>query len=326
MAMEKVDHEAASYSALIMHQFRAQNASSAIFDVAPGTMLHIEFFAGPVLHLVLEGEARLDVDRRESAVPLKAGDSIVLIHGDAHRIVQGSGDGRVIGFSEEECKNHEAPPHVRTGGGEPSALRLFTSFLDIGYRPRAPLAHRSLPAAIVLSREAPPHDHRLKSLSFDPDQIDEECRGQGGMGFAAALAHLHFTHMMRSIYRRNWGERSIAVMAPNTLRMVAVIRAVRAQPEYPWTVMSLARHAGLSRSAFADSFETYAGMPPISFVTRTRMERAAELLGLGSIPTHEIAQRVGYQFEGSFARAFKRFFGFSPRQFVQNKKEHRQPG
>jgi AraC-like DNA-binding protein len=321
--MEKVDHEAASYSALIMHQFRAQNASSAIFDVAADTMLRIDSFAGPVVHLVLDGEARLEVDARKSAVLLKAGDSVVLIHGDGHRIAHGSGEGPIIGFGEEKCKNHEAPPHVRIGGGPPG-LRLFTSFLDIGYQPRAPLAHRSLPAAIILSREAPPHDHRLKSLSFDADQINEECRGQGGMGFAAALAHLHFTHVMRSIYRRNWGERSIAIMAPNTRRMIGVIRAVRAQPEYPWTVVSLARHAGLSRSAFADSFETYAGMPPMSFVTRTRMERAAELLGLGSIPTHEIAQRVGYQFEGSFARAFKRFFGFSPRQFVQNKKEHRQ--
>ena len=323
--MEKVDHEAASYSALIMHQFRAQNATSAVFDIAADATLKIETFAGPIIHLVLEGEGELEVGPQKTLVSLKAGDSLVLIYGDSHRIAQGSGEGVVIGFGEGECRNHEAPPHVRVGESPP-ALRLFTSFLDIGYQPRAALAHRSLPAAITLSRQAPAHDPRLKSLSFDPGQIDEECRGQGGMGFAAALAHLHFTHIMRSIYRRNWGERSIAVMAPNTRRMVSVIRAVRAQPDFPWTVTSLARHAGLSRSAFADSIAVYAGMPPMGFVTRTRMERAAELMGLGSIPTQEIAQRVGYQFEGSFARAFKRFFGFSPRQFVQNKKERSQPG
>jgi AraC-like DNA-binding protein len=323
--MEKVDHEGASYSASIMHQFRTQNATSAIFDVAANHVLRINPFAGSVVHLVLNGEAELEVGPENTIVPMKAGDSILLTYGDGHRIAHGTGDGPIISFGEEECKNQEAPPHVPIGSLAPQ-LRLFTSFLDIGYQPRAMFAHRSLSAAVTLSREPPPHDPRLRSLLFDPDQVDEECRGQGAMGFAAALAHLHYTHMMRSIYRGNWGERSIAVMAPNTRRMVAVIRAVRAQPDFPWTVTSLARHAGLSRSAFADSFAIYAGMPPMSFVTRTRMECAAELMGLGSIPTQEIAQRVGYQFEGAFARAFKRFFGSSPRQFVQNKKEHRQAG
>jgi transcriptional regulator GlxA family with amidase domain len=47
----------------------------------------------------------------------------------------------------------------------------------------------------------------------------------------------------------------------------SVLRLVHESPERDWTVHSLARESGLSRSAFADRFRTLVGQPPLQYVT-----------------------------------------------------------
>lgn len=92
----------------------------------------------------------------------------------------------------------------------------------------------------------------------------------------------------------------------------AVMRLVHAKPERDWTVHSLARESGLSRSAFADRFRTLVGQPPLRYVTEIRMQKAAELLETTDVPVKRIAALVGYESVSAFSSAFKRRFGAPP--------------
>lgn len=91
-----------------------------------------------------------------------------------------------------------------------------------------------------------------------------------------------------------------------------VLRLVHAKPERDWTVHSLARESGLSRSAFADRFRTLVGRPPLQYVTEIRMQKATELLETTDIPVKRIAALVGYESVSAFSSAFKRRFGSPP--------------
>ncbi len=91
-----------------------------------------------------------------------------------------------------------------------------------------------------------------------------------------------------------------------------VMRLVHASPHRDWTVHSLARESGLSRSAFADRFRTVVGQPPLQYVTEIRMQKAAELLELTDTPVKRIAAQVGYESVSAFSSAFKRRFGVPP--------------
>ncbi len=91
-----------------------------------------------------------------------------------------------------------------------------------------------------------------------------------------------------------------------------VLRLVHAKPERDWTVHSLARESGLSRSAFADRFRTLVGQPPLQYVTEIRMQKATELLETTDIPVKRIAALVGYESVSAFSSAFKRRFGSPP--------------
>jgi transcriptional regulator GlxA family with amidase domain len=90
---------------------------------------------------------------------------------------------------------------------------------------------------------------------------------------------------------------------------------MRADLDARWTVARLARAVGLSRAAFARRFAASQGVSPLRYLTRLRMERAAQLLGATDAGLSRIASDVGYASEFAFNRAFKRFYLRSPGAF-----------
>src|SRR5262249_60762849 len=101
-------------------------------------------------------------------------------------------------------------------------------------------------------------------------------------------------------------------------------RALTALPRAParaWTLQTLARSAGLSRSALAERFTQFVGRPPMQYLTNWRMQLAtAQLLG-GRDSIAEIANRVGYESEAAFSRSFKKVLGTSPSQWRRDRAE-----
>jgi transcriptional regulator GlxA family with amidase domain len=77
-------------------------------------------------------------------------------------------------------------------------------------------------------------------------------------------------------------------------------------------VESLAGVAGQSRSIFAERFSAILGEGAAHYLARLRMQLARELLGQSGISVAEVASRLGYESEASFARAFKRITRVSP--------------
>lgn len=83
-------------------------------------------------------------------------------------------------------------------------------------------------------------------------------------------------------------------------------------PEHDWRVESLAREAGMSRSGFSARFSTLVGEPVLHYLTSLRMRLAHRELCETSDTLAKIAERVGYQSEPAFNRAFKRVVGIPP--------------
>lgn len=78
------------------------------------------------------------------------------------------------------------------------------------------------------------------------------------------------------------------------------------RPAESWTVVSLAKESGVSRSVLANRFTKLVGQPPMQYLTGGRMQAAAQLLSRGTAKVSEIASEVGYESEAAFSRAFKK--------------------
>jgi AraC-like DNA-binding protein len=87
---------------------------------------------------------------------------------------------------------------------------------------------------------------------------------------------------------------------------------LHAQPAHDWTVDELARRVGLSRSALAQRFTQLLGHAPMQYLASWRLQVAAQDLLSGPRSIAAVAERVGYESEAAFNRAFKRQFGMPP--------------
>jgi AraC-like DNA-binding protein len=91
-----------------------------------------------------------------------------------------------------------------------------------------------------------------------------------------------------------------------------ILAIMHARPGEPWSVATLAREAGLSRSVFAARFAAEVGVPPMHYLLECRMRAASSLLHSGQACLKEIARRAGYSSEPAFSLAFKRWSGRPP--------------
>jgi len=90
------------------------------------------------------------------------------------------------------------------------------------------------------------------------------------------------------------------------------IIAIHRRPAHDWNVESLAKTAGMSRSAFSARFTGLVGQSVMQYLTTWRMQLARTKLLETSLSVSTIADSLGYQSEPAFSRAFKRVFQVPP--------------
>ena len=81
------------------------------------------------------------------------------------------------------------------------------------------------------------------------------------------------------------------------------------------TVDQIARQAGVSRSYLYRAFQTAFGCSPSEYLTRYRIQRAAQLLRHSSLPVGAVATSAGFEDPFYFSRVFRREMGVSPTEY-----------
>jgi AraC-like DNA-binding protein len=84
------------------------------------------------------------------------------------------------------------------------------------------------------------------------------------------------------------------------------------EPGRAWTVGTLAKRVAMSRSAFAARFKQVTGEPPMQYLARWRLQKAASMLRTGEFDIADVATRTGYESSAAFSKAFKRTMGLAP--------------
>ena len=86
-------------------------------------------------------------------------------------------------------------------------------------------------------------------------------------------------------------------------------------------VDALASQMALSTTQFRYRLKEITGETPQSYITNIRMQKARRLLDTCTAETTilDIALRCGYEDQGAFGRAFKRFYGITPSEYIVRK-------
>jgi AraC-like DNA-binding protein len=281
--------------------------------LAPGAE-HIVLY-----HLVIEGGAVIELTDGQ-LTELKPGDIVVFPHGDSHHMSSGSGATRPFpnyGITAK-LKARDLSPLRAGGGGEVS--RFVCGYMTCDPYMSRPILS-GLPAVFKVNIRTDRSGQWLENSILH--LVEEAASGRvGGEAMLAKLSEALFVDTLRR-YVAGLPEQQTGWLAGTRDPIVGKsLGLLHSRIAHPWTIADLADEVGISRSALVERFTRYVSEPPMTYLTRWRLQLAARSLESTSRGVAEIAADVGYESEAAFNRAFKREFGQPPGRY---RSEHRTP-
>lgn len=256
-------------------------------------------------HVVSEGS--LYLTSGEETWRLGRGDLALVPRGREH-VLQDDPETAVteLPAALEECGWQEE--ETFRWGGDGGLCRLVCGHFDFDHEAAHPLLDALPP--VVHVQATPTYDFRWidQVMRFIGEETHAQRPGSGVI--ARRLSEVLFVQVLR--HYAETATRPVPMLAGITdPRLSRALQAMHAHLDRPWTLETLAREAGMSRTAFTVRFGELIGATPMSYLTGQRMREATRLLRSGdSVAT--VARRVGYRSEAAFARKFKDFSGRGP--------------
>jgi AraC-like DNA-binding protein len=275
--------------------------------VMPGAQHLIEY------HVVTDGACWAGtVNGDMEPIRLHRGSLIIFPRGDAHVLssaprMRAAPD---LGVYHQAIAGPSLPFLLEPSGGGPDKARLLCGFLGCDDRPFNPLLE-ALPRLLHIDGGYTAKDGWLGSL-IEATVRESRNGGAGSRGILSKLSELIFMEAVRLYAEALPAEAPGWFGALRDPQIGQVLMLLHDEPERPWTLSDLARQAGMSRTVLAERFAASLGMPPMTYLTRWRMQLAAGMLLNGTDCIPDIAVKIGYESEATFSRAFKRCTGLPP--------------
>ena len=249
---------------------------------------------GTIFHLIGRGQAWLHREDEREPLVVRGGDLVMFPRADWHQL---SG-------------TPKRQPGVRPGATRDGPFTtVLCARVDFEGGGATPILEALPPVIVVRSedRGTSAELHALARLML----VEYEAAADGRQGVLDRLAEAMFVlvlrhHMMRTPQLKGF------LGALKDERVARALGALHRRPGDSWRVHTLAREAGMSRTVFAERFATLLGRTPMQYLAAWRMHLADEMLRTRRASVAQVAERLGYQTETAFRRAFRRVRGVGP--------------
>lgn len=258
--------------------------------------------------LVTRGSCWLEVEGEPKPIPLRGGDCYVVAANTRITVRDALRTRAVDG--EALVRKKTGDLLCFGGGGVPT--HVVTGLFEFDAWSSTPLFDLLPRVLYVRADEA---QTSALGATLNLLAIETSGRSIGSPVVISRLAEILFVQTIRAHYASGGADELGWLAALGNAQLGAALRAMHHSPAHPWSVESLARVAGMSRSAFASSFKARVGSAPLEYLTRWRMYKAGCLLREGELGVAEIAYAVGYESPGAFNRTFQRVHARTPGEF-----------
>ncbi|WKJ89249.1 AraC family transcriptional regulator [Methylomonas montana] len=260
-------------------------------------------------HLVLNGQCWLHLPEKAEALALQKGDAVFFIRETTHYL--------------SPTASPDDPALCRVKSGEmlpidenvPDSVALACGFFDFKSGLSAMLLS-SFPDYLII-RGSQTELLAAKTI-FDLILTEARQSGETASPLIVRLTDVLFFYAIRQLATTQEISAGLwaVVQSPEFAKLV---EAVINEPEKDWPVEKMADYSHMSRATFFKRFSQVAGQTPNLFLVMVRMKMAAQLLRQGRTIS-QVAEKVGYQSESAFSKAFKKVIGQQPGAY--QKKSH----
>ncbi|HTF97462.1 MAG TPA: AraC family transcriptional regulator [Cellvibrio sp.] len=263
-------------------------------------------------HFVAQGGCWLRTQTSDW-VRLNPGDAVLFPRGNFH-ILASSPDVPVVDIDSLARRPVSENIYLVSGGERVEGVTpdvLFCGTLRFNLDPLHPLVAMmpDMMRACELGQRDPTVPVLLEAMEREVtlDRI-------GSFGILARLADVLAASVIRAWVECACNDANASgwIAAVRCPQIGKVLAAIHTQPEKDWNVADLARIMGASRSSFADKFTRTLGESPAKYVARVKMFQARHWISRDGMRVATVANRLGYDSEASFSRAFKRIIGHAP--------------
>jgi AraC-like DNA-binding protein len=295
--------------------YNAEFTAPWSFRAPPSCVLAPHFAPGAghviIYHLLTEGRGFAGLDHGKW-IPLAAGDIVIFPHGDPHIV----GNGARVEPVDMEPELHRILTQglkLSRGGGGGEVTKFVCGYMSCEPQlSRVFLA--GLPAILKVNvRDGAAGQWLENTIRFSVGEADAS--RAGGEAVLAKLSEVLFVETLRRYIAELPPEQTGWLAGARDLEVGKALALLHRHPAQPWTIADLAREVGLSRSVLAERFRHYLGEPPMSYLTRWRLQLGAQILKSSNRSVAEVAAEVGYESEAAFNRAFKREYLAPPARF-----------
>ncbi|WP_027163550.1 AraC family transcriptional regulator [Mesorhizobium sp. WSM1293] len=263
-------------------------------------------------HVIVKGRAILEDPKTRAARELLSGDIVLLPHGAAHVLHDGSGQTPI----PTQQRRGSAGWMLSENDGEGEQLDLLCGRFFIA-PPHDRLIRNYLPANLV-TRAVDSHGEdgmgsASNQLAGLVGLMRMESSGDraGGRAILNALSSALFTLVLRAASQSGKAPEGLLALAGHP-RLAPAIAAMFADAARPWKLPDLADLCGMSRATFMRQFQDKLGRSALDFLTDLRMSLAANELKKPAISAEAVAETVGYQSVSAFRHVFAERMGMTP--------------
>ncbi len=267
---------------------------------------------GATFHSVMAGSCWL----RTADVPplrLMPGDVVLLPTNLPHTLSSGP-DTPAISLDQVTKAGLRTPEGMIELSGDGAVTHILCAAYDYDHEVAQPLLSL-LPGLLHLSTDLPDDDDGAVAATLHLLRFELGGNPPGSRAAVGRLIDVLLVHVVRAWLRAQPdGEASWlrALRDPVAARALALLHD---QPQRPWSLEALAAAVHVSRATLTRRFGELVGEPPLAYLTRWRMDLAAQRLRETDDPIVAIAADVGYTSEYAFSRAFSRARGQPPGRY-----------
>lgn len=263
-------------------------------------------------HVVLKGRAIIEDPETRTTRELVGGDIVLLPHGSAHVLHDGSGHTPGPTYNSQRS----AGWMLSANDGQGDRLDMLCGRFFIG-PPHDRLIRNYLPTDLVVRAmdgddeegvgSAANHLANLVGLMRMESAGDKP----GSNAILNALSSALFTLTLRAASESDQTPEGLLAVAGHP-RLAPALSAMLADPTRPWNLPDLADLCGMSRATFMRHFQEKLGRSAADLLVDIRMSLAANELKKPTISTEAVAEAVGYQSVSAFRRVFADKMGMTP--------------
>lgn len=259
-------------------------------------------------HVITRGSCWIKIAGEDVPICLNAGDLILFPHGHAHLLLDALTTKAIPPAEMIGDMTIENYGPVIYGNGDNPA-NILCGYFEFDRKVPSPLL-AAMPSFIhIKGTDATEFSWLQTTINFISYEIRNTRPGTAAV--VNRLVEVLFTQIIRA-YIANIETPPGVLGAIADPKLGLALNAMHQHPEHLWSVDMLAQQAGMSRTAFAQRFQAIAKQTPMHYLTMWRMQKAKEMLASSNMSMLAIAEKVGYQSEASFGKAFKSCMGVSP--------------